>query len=374
MKVMRAFALIGVLGFSFLAAGCGGQSGATPPVAVQQDPLSSPVTDSAGQSDIGTMSTTAASSFTLKASVISADGSKFVVRTVSPSCGTMYVYYTRATTKFYPYLGYPVKVGMPIEATGTGSCRSGGSMTAKTVTYTAAATPPPTTPTSSTTSSPAATPPPGPPSAGVPKHVQTAEYLLTATEETSSPSRYAPYLTYAYTSMNRLGVTQASGIKTVIYSSAFQPNGSLYELGALRTSYSGAEAKTCSGSTIVSYGGSGLLTDPEKGAFPSYFANVVSHYAATARAANPGYAQPWNYIFMDNDGPLYHVSGTPCDYNLSSWTSHEDAAMAASGQHFVLNGLSVAPSDVPTFVNRLAPSYVSGGQFELCYVTSLWSV
>lgn len=281
MKVLRAFAFIGMLGISIAAAGCSGQSGGvTPPVTADPSQQTMPMPDS----------------------------------TPAPQ---------------------------PDGVTATA--------------------PPITTDATATYSS-------------VPTHVQTGEYLTTSTEVASNPTKYAPYLTYAYAALGRLGATQAAGIKTVLYTSPIMPSTSLYELKSLRYTFPADEAKTCSGSTVTTYGGAGLLSDPAKAAaYRSYFQNMINHYTSVAKSANPGYAQPWNYFFIDNDGPLYKTSATPCDYSVSTWTSGEDAAMTASGQKFILNGLSVAPSSVSTYVNRLAPSSVSGGEFELCFRTALWS-
>ncbi len=208
---------------------------------------------------------------------------------------------------------------------------------------------------------------------GVPRHVQTAEYLLSSTEMNTNPSVYAPYLSWAYASGPRLGMTQAAGIKTVIYVTPIMPYVNTYEYNTLKGTYPTVRATTCGGGSIVTYNGKGLLSDPTKSLAASYFKNVVSHNTASAKAANPGYSQPWNLLYIDNDGPLYGASATPCGYNTSTWSAAQDAALALTGQKFILNSLSVADSNVPTYVQRLKGSAVAGGEFEECFMTSLWT-
>lgn len=119
---------------------------------------------------------------TVVGTVLSADVTKFTISATSPKCSPMYVYYNKTTTKFYPYLGYPITKGMPIQATGTGSCASG--IQASTVTYTAAATPPPST-TTTATPQPTATP------TVKPTVAPTAAPLATLAPSSTSPAATA---------------------------------------------------------------------------------------------------------------------------------------------------------------------------------------
>jgi hypothetical protein len=207
----------------------------------------------------------------------------------------------------------------------------------------------------------------------VPKHVQTAEYLTTSTEMSTSPSVYAPYLTWAYTKGDRNGITRAAGIKTVLYTSPIMPNHSSYELNELSSSYAAARATTCAGSVITTWSGYGLLSDPTKSTTTAYFQNVVNHAIAEDEASNPGYSHPWDLIYVDNDGPLYGASATPCNYNAYTWGTAQDTALASTGQKFIVNSLSVADGDVATYVHRLSGSAVEGGEFEECFMSSLWA-
>jgi hypothetical protein len=211
-------------------------------------------------------------------------------------------------------------------------------------------------------------------STGVPNHVQTAEYLTTSKETNTSPKVYAPYLTWAYAVASRLGMTQSAGIKTVLYTSPIMPHSGTYEYKTLNGTYPSVRAKTCSGTVIKTYGGDGLLSDPTKSSAAAYFQNIVNNATSIAKAANPGYSKPWNLIFVDNDGPLYGASATPCNYSPSTWSTAQDSALATTGQKFILNTLSVADYNLPTYVSRLKGSAIAGGELEECFMTTLWSV
>lgn len=443
MQFMRAFALVGVLGFCFLAAGCSGQSGATPPVQpAQTQGGTAPLSDAAPVESRSTMSTTSTTSlvgqvvymtyfsstheFQIKTTTgtaewiatgsntswsyngltlkvgdwVTATGStsgtilsatSVSLSSTKPSSTTTsgtpsvigqidYSTYfastgqfqikstsgaydwikTNSTTK-WTYNGLSVKAGVWVAATGSFASNT---LTATSVSLSS------TQPSGTTTSSSSkATPPP---SSGVPKHVQTGEYLTTSYMSNTSPSVFAPYLTWAYTLTGNMGKTQAAGIKTVIYASPIMPNHNTYEYSVLNGTYPSTKAKTCAGTVITTYNGTGLLNDPTKSSSSSYFQTIVSNYTNAAKNANPGYAQPWNLIFVDNDGPLYGASATPCNFSPTTWSAAQDTALATTGQKFLLNSLSVAETNVSTYVNRLSGSAVAGGMFEECFMTSLW--
>jgi hypothetical protein len=437
MRFPRAFALIAVLGISLFAVGCSGHSGsATPPVLLGGAPTGASADVTPGTSRT-TMSTTSATvlvgqvdymtyfssthefqiettsgshywiyapsaawtynGLTLKVGVwVTASGSlsfttltassislsssqpatssttsptvigqidyttyystehEFQVKTAS---GAYYWIYAPSTTQ-WTYNGLTVKDG--VWASATGSWKSSTTLTASSITLTS------TEPTSTSTATPA-------PTSGVPKHVQTAEYLYSSTETGTSPSTYAPYLSWAYTLYSKMGLTQAAGIKTVLYASPIMPNSNTYEYNTLNGSYPSVRAQTCTGTIVKTYNGSGLLSDPTKSSATSYFQNIVSHYESLAKTANSGYTQPWNLIFIDNDGPLYGASVTPCNYSPTTWGTYQDNALATTGQKFILNSLSVAEYNVSTYVQRLSGSAIAGGEFEECFMTSLWA-
>lgn len=283
---------------------------------------------------------------------------EFQVRSTS---GAYYWVYAGTATQ-WTYNGQTLHVG--VWASVNGTWKDSKTLNATSITLTS------TQPTGTTTSSTSSTPAP---TSGAPKHVQTAEYLWTSTESSTNPSVYAPYLTWAYTMYNKMAASQAAGIKTVLYTSPIMPNSNTYEYNSLNNSYPGARATTCTGTVIHTYNGAGLLSDPTKSAAAAYFQNVVGHYESVAKTSNPGSTKPWNLIFVDNDGPLYGASATPCNYSPTTWGTAQANALATTGQKFILNALSVADSNVPTYVQRLEGSAIEGGVFEECFMTSLWA-
>jgi len=344
MHFLRALALSGVLGISLFAAGCGGESGtATPPV---PNTGSTPIR--------GTMSSPPSSSVTGQVDYMTffSTSKEFQIKT---SSGTYYWIATSASTN-WTYNGLSLSVGKWVTA--GGSWTTGTMLNASTV--------------SLSPSAPSSTPSPAPP-AGAPAHVQTAEYLESPTEMSTNPSVYAPYLTWAYVLNSRAGMTRATGIKTVLYTNPIMPNRGSYEYNTLSGSYPSARATTCGGSIVTTWAGAGLLSDPTKASTAAYFQNVVNNAIATVEAANPGYAHPWDLVYVDDDGPLYGASATPCGYLPSTWSVAQNAAFASTGQKFILNSLSVALNNVPTYVQRLSGSAIEGGEFEECFMTSLWA-
>jgi len=282
---------------------------------------------------------------------------------VKTSSGASYWIYAGTGTQ-WTYNGLTLKVGD--WASATGSWTNSTTLNAGSITLTSTQPSSSGGTTTTTTSTPA-------PTSGAPKHVQTAEYLYTSTETNTSPSTYAPYLSWAYSMYNKMAATKAAGIHTVLYSSPVMPNSGSYEHTELSGSYTAARATTCSGTVVTTYAGSGLLSDPTKSSAASFYQNVVNHYINLAKIANPGTAQPWDLIFIDNDGPLYGASATPCNYSPTTWGNAQDNVLATTGQKFILNSLSVADSNVPTYVSRLKGSAVAGGEFEECFMTGLWA-
>ncbi len=367
MQFVRAFALLGVLGFSFLATGCSGQSGSTPPIPAQQ-PGAATANGSPTSTDATTTAVAGLVGQITYATFFSSSGS-FQVKSSSGSL----VWISTTSSTQWTKNGLTLKTGEYASAKGTFTSSTAFNATSVTLSTTApsggSATPGP-----SPTTTPGSVATPAPISAaGVPKHVQTAEYLETSAELNTSPSTYAPYLSWAYTVNSRLGITHAAGIKTVVYTSPVMPYHGNYEYNQLSGPYASVRATTCGGSTISTYNGSGLLSDPTKSSATSYFQNVINNTVNSVAAGNPGYSHPYDLIFIDNDGPLYGASSMPCGYNATTWGDAQDAALATTGQKFILNSLSVADSDVPTYVHRLSGSAIGGGEFEECFMTSLWS-
>jgi hypothetical protein len=204
------------------------------------------------------------------------------------------------------------------------------------------------------------------------QHVQTGEYLWSSTETSTDPSRYAPYLTWAYPVYSRFGLTQAAGIKTVLYIDPVMPV-SGHEYSELTGTYSSVRASDCSGNLVTTYSGKGYLADPRTASATAYMNDVVNYYTNVVANSNAAYTQAWNLIFVDNAGPLYGASAMPCGYTASSWGSALDSALSASGQNMILNTLSTSVANVPTFVQYAAGSNIEGAMYEECFSNGLWT-
>ncbi|HLI95338.1 MAG TPA: hypothetical protein VKT72_04525 [Candidatus Baltobacteraceae bacterium] len=347
MNLLRALALFGALGFSLFAAGCSGSGSTTPPV-MPQDGNAAPLMSAPSPATTAGLVHAMTSSSSLVGKIVYATyystAHEFQIETSSG------FYWVQALpTTQWSYNGLTVRVG--VWATASGSWKTSTTLDASSISL-------------STSSAP---------TGSAPTHVQTAEYLTSSTEMRTSPAVYAPYLSWAYPIYSRSGLTRAYGIKTVLYTSPIMPDRSTYEYDTLEGSYPSGRATTCSGGLVTTYNGAGLLSDPTKSTTTAYFGNVVNHTISMVEESNPGYSHPWDLIYIDNDGPLYGASSTPCNYNPITWGSAQDAALAVTGQKFILNSLSVADDNVPTFVQRLGGSAIEGGEFEECFMTALWS-
>lgn len=230
-------------------------------------------------------------------------------------------------------------------------------------------------PTIAPTPAPTVAPTPGvPPPSNVPAHVQTAEYLWSTTEESTSPSVYAPYLTYAYTKTSLLGLTHASGIKTVLYTNPMMPhNSGSYDMNEITGTYTSMQAKDCSGNPVRTYSGTGYLADMTNFGAGSYVSAVVNDYANNAMSANPGYSNPFDLIFIDNANSFYGVNAMPCNYSASTWTADMDTAIQAEPYQTLINTLSVSTSAIPGKVAGLQASNIAGGEYEACFNDRQWT-
>jgi hypothetical protein len=197
--------------------------------------------------------------------------------------------------------------------------------------------------------------------------------LYSTKERSTSPSVYAPYLTWAYAITSRYGITQAAGIKTVIYTNLVMPESPSWEYSSIATTYSAVRARNCSGTITKTYGGKGYLQDPRKSGASTYASAVLLYYVKNVLASNPGYSHPYNLVFVDNAGPLYGASPMPCNYSPSTWGSALDSSLAPSGQPLILNSLSASVSSVPTMVQRLKGSNIVGGEYEHCFNDNQWT-
>lgn len=293
------------------------------------------------------------------------------------SIGYIYIYTNSGT--HWTYNGLSLKAGYYATVYGTGSLST--SVTATSVSLSTSGTAGPISVTSgststaspTTTAAPATTTSTPAPTSGVPHHVQTAEYLTNSTLSSTSPSVYAPYLSWAYTLTGNMGKTRAAGIKTVIYTDPVMPKSGLYEYNEIGSTYSSVRAQGCTGTYTTNYGGTGWVADPTKSAAASYFTNVINYYVNKVANANPGYSHPYDLIFVDNAGQPYGATPMPCDFSDSGYGSALDSAMAATGQPLLLNALSTSPSKLSTYVSRLKGSNIQGGEYEHCFDDRQWS-
>lgn len=204
----------------------------------------------------------------------------------------------------------------------------------------------------------------------VPAHVQTAEYLWSPTKRATDPSTYAPYITWAYPLYSEGSAVRAAGIKTIWYVNPVMPQRGGYEYSLLTGRYAGVQAKDCNGNTVITYNGRGLLADPRSAQAAAYYDDVIDWYIRNKIRGGP---HNWDAFFIDNNGPLYGASPTPCNYDPVSWGRAFDRAIAHIDEPVVTNSLAARDEDMPKFVDRLSGSNIIGGMFEECFTSSLWT-
>jgi len=203
--------------------------------------------------------------------------------------------------------------------------------------------------------------------------VQTAAYLWSSKETSTDPGEYAPYLTWAYPLYNRMAKTQAAGIKVVAYTNPMMPQQGDSEYTALQSAFASVQAKNCSGGTITTYGGKGLLADPRASGAAAYItAQIDDVLQNKVLKSNHGSTHPWDVVFVDNDGPLYGANSTPCGYDPSTWGKAMDEAVSAAGQPVIVNSLSTNVSDASTYAKYVNGRNVVGGMYEECFVNNTW--
>jgi hypothetical protein len=205
------------------------------------------------------------------------------------------------------------------------------------------------------------------------KHVQTATYLFSSTEAATAPSTYAPYLTWAFPLFTKMFVTHQAGIKTILAINPVMPENGEYEYTNLTGTYPSVEAADCSGNTITTYNGNGLLADPRAAQATAYYASVVNYYIQNKLDPYSNGTQDWSAFFVDNNGALYGASATPCNYAPGTWGQAFDNGISTIAQKFVSNSLATTDSNTQTFVNRLSAPNIIGGMFEECFNDTLWT-
>lgn len=206
----------------------------------------------------------------------------------------------------------------------------------------------------------------------VPAHVQTGEYLWSSTEIATSPSTYAPYLTWAYVKPSLAANVKAAGIKVIVYTNPLMPHGTQYDKTLMDQSYPGVRSQTCSGSTVTSWSGSGYLTDVRNSSAAAYVKADEDYWVNATIAANPGSSRPYDVVYVDNANSFYGLSALPCNYSDSTWTTDMDNAIDAAGYPTIINTLSTGESTVPNKVAGLKASNIVGGEYEECFNDKHW--
>lgn len=204
------------------------------------------------------------------------------------------------------------------------------------------------------------------------QHVQTATYLWSSTEGATAPSIYAPYLSWAYPLYSKMTATYQAGIHTIVYINPVMPQTPAYEYNELNGAYSSVRAADCSGNTITTYSGKGLLADPRSLSASAYYADSVN-WTIQNKLVPYGSTHSYDAMFIDNNGPLYGASAMPCNYDAGTWGQAFDNAISSVNQQFVTNSLAASETQSQTFVNRLSAPNVIGGMFEECFSDGRWT-
>lgn len=252
-------------------------------------------------------------------------------------------------------------VGSPITVNGTGSVHAAILATSISGSSSSTATAPP-----------AATPDavvPQTATAGVPKHVLTADYLGAPFGTTSiSGSRAAPYLSWANTGVENTNAFHDAGIKTELYVSPdrTQSNDPLYH-----TAGAAGFSRTCSSSPVTTKYGSitQYIMNPGASAFhsaySSYISSVISGYHVDA-------------LFEDDAAQLGHYApsvfspGLPCGYSDAKWISEEKSLEASAPIPTILNGMNTVTSSGVSMLSQVVVGNAKtiGGNFESCFSQS----
>ena len=350
---LRALALYGVLAATVFATACSSNGGATPPLDQTAPPLGGPTTpldtapsDTTG-TPIGTMSTISCTSGGVTGKITSMSTSATKLQLHEASGAYIWVYIWSTTKKTYN--GLTPKIGEYAYATGSGNPMNATSVTLSTTAFTCS---------SSTTTTTA--------TSGVPAHLMTADYFMGQYGTRSvSPSRAAPYLNYAQTSIADSATIRAAGIKTQFYVDA----GKLATTNPLTSGLpSSAFAHTCTGHLVyeTENGKSFPLADPRSSAFQLHMGAYISSVLTRAK---------FDMIFQDNSGALSpygsYPYGKPCNYSDSAWVNGYIAADNTSPIGVMPNGLNTFPSSLSTMysptMGLLSSTKVIAGNMEMCY-------
>lgn len=264
--------------------------------------------------------------------------------------GYLDIYTTSSTVDYFN--GLKLAVGTYATINGSGSAST--YVTAANITLS-----------SGSTTSPSPTAPPAT-TAGVPSHVQTADYFegYYGTFKVS-PAQAAPHLTWAQTTTADSSAIAAAGIKTQIYLDPNREASTDPIYGYIKNEPS-AFAHNCSGTMVTMKTGS-LIQDVTNPA-SSDLRTAVASYTATQKA--DGHV---DMVFEDNGGFLEpsdtYPNGMPCGYSVSSWISATEGLDQASAIPIIANGLNLYTSSSLSPVIGLVKgsSNTVGGNMEHCF-------
>lgn len=425
MRYVRAAALCAVLGFSFLAAGCGGGGGATPPV-----PLPGQTTQESSGQPIGTMSTTTATedaTITSALKTIKLQGPIVALKTggfeINGGSGVGYenVYPASSTKLFYnglkPAVGdyavvtisgtlssftpvvialsttqpgsvtatgtvmseQPYGVAIKLDSTGAyiplafntlsnlyGFIGTGVHVSATGVGSTATAVFPASVTNTSTTSTTTATTTTSTPAPGsVPAHVMTSANVwgYGGVPTSVSLSSVKPYVTWVQTSPSYASQIRSYGMKVDIYENFWRNYSSDNpSVGYTDLKPGGAHAPAEAKTCTGT-----VIYDSTYGG--GYEADARSSYAAGHAAVFNNYrlkeyGSNYDAVFSDDAGAMGGIP-LPCNWSLSSYQSATNAVHASLKVPVFVNTLGAASNPVNQ-VGYTSASNVIGGMCEIC--------
>lgn len=199
------------------------------------------------------------------------------------------------------------------------------------------------------------------------RHVLTASYLgLPFGSTTVSPSRAAPYLSWASTGAQNGNAMHAAGLKVEVYVDADRQTSK----DPLYTAGEAAFAHSCTSARIHDY--FDHVTQYMMNNGSSTMRTAYARYVATKTAG-----QHVDAMYEDDAvAPSIYASGffspgLPCGYSDSAWLNAERGMEAAMGKPTIVNGLSAYTNHGPSLTLQLTsnPSTI-GGNLESCYVNT----
>ncbi len=205
-------------------------------------------------------------------------------------------------------------------------------------------------------------------STGVARHVLTASYLGRPFGSTTvSPSRAAPYLSWASTGVQNTNAMAAVGMKTEVYVDANRQTST----DPLYIANEAAFNHACGGARIHDYFDRVTQYLMNNGS-----STFRAAYAAYVRTKTAGYHVDAMYeddtVAPSQYGSGFFSPGLPCGYTLSGWLNAERGMEASINHSTIVNGLSAFVNHGPA-ANVIAltenPSTI-GANLESCYVAN----